>query len=544
MIPLGHVLRILYIGTRYRLDTALADLLAKHWLRWFLPATYLPKPKKSSAVRLREALIKLGPIHVKFGQALSTRRDLLPLEFADELATLQDRVPPFETSIAIALIEAELGASLAETFASFEEKPIASASLAQVHGATLHDSSSVVVKVIRPDVEQSIVRDLKLLKSVSRFLERISHIARRLHLVEVVEDYENTIMAELDLTSEAMNTHQLRMNFAGSPLLYVPRVHMELTTKSVFVMERIEGIPISSNADLEACGTDLKLLAQRGVETFFTQVFTHNFFHADMHPGNIFVDVTDPANPSYIAVDCAIIGSLTGEDQSFIARNIVAFFNKDFGEIARLHVESGWIPDQSDTEAFEQVIAELCEPLFRKPLSEISFGQFLLAMFTTARQFHMEVQPQLVLLQKTLLNIEGLGRQLDPDLDLWATAKPFMEEWMQTKYGALATVEATLDRAPEIALELPLLPDLLATARRRLAILDRTVQHHQARFRQIETRDQQQRKRRVIRWLCGIGLCAVSVTLFVTSIREFELISIATAATITGICGLALLLSR
>ena len=288
MIPLGHVLRIVYIGTRYRLDTSLSDLVGKHWLRWFLPATYLPNPKKSSAVRLREALIKLGPIFVKFGQALSTRRDLLPLEFAEELAQLQDRVPPFDTAIAIEIIESELGNEVSSLFASFEQDPIASASLAQVHGAVLPDGASVVAKVIRPDVEETIARDLQLMKSVSSFLERVSHIARRLRLMEVVAEYERTILGELDLALEAMNTQQLRMNFAGSPLLYAPRVYLELTTTKVLVMERIEGIPISAIDELKQKGTNLKLLARRGVETFFTQVFSHNFFHADMHPGNIF----------------------------------------------------------------------------------------------------------------------------------------------------------------------------------------------------------------------------------------------------------------
>ncbi len=544
MIPLGHLLRILYIGTRYRLDTTLAELLAQHWLKWFLPATYLPKPKKSSAVRLREALIKLGPIHVKFGQALSTRRDLLPIEFADELAKLQDRVPPFDAQEAIALIESELDGDLDSLFATFDTQPLASASLAQVHGATIPDGSRVVVKVIRPDVEDSIVRDIHLLKSVSKLLEGISHIARRLHLVEVIEDYERTIMGELDLELEATNTQQLRMNFAGSPLLYAPRVYIELTTKKVLVMERIEGIPISAVDELKQHGTNLQVLARRGVETFFTQVFTHNFFHADMHPGNIFVDVTNPEEPSYIAVDCAIIGRLTPEDQTFIARNIVAFFNRDFAEIARLHVESGWIPDATNTEAFEKVIARLCEPLFQKPLSEISFGQFLLDLFTAARDFHMEVQPQLVLLQKTLLNIEGLGRQLDPDLDLWATAKPFMEEWMKARYGFLATIEATLERAPEMALELPLLPDLLVTARRKLNRLTSAIRNHQMQLAELEETNKKRSKSKRLRQVCGLILCVYAGVLLAGVLPENVVTTSMVVGTTVGLCGLVLLFSR
>lgn len=544
MIPLGHLLRILYIGTRYRLDTTLAELLAQHWLKWFLPATYLPKPKTTSAVRLREALIKLGPIHVKFGQALSTRRDLLPIEFADELAKLQDRVPPFDAREAIALIESELDGDLSSLFPEFDNEPLASASLAQVHGAMIADGSQVVVKVIRPDVEDSIVRDIQLLKSVSRLLEGISHIARRLHLVEVIEDYERTIMGELDLELEARNTQQLRMNFAGSPLLYAPRVYTELTTKNVLVMERIEGIPISAVDELKKHGTNLELLARRGVETFFTQVFTHNFFHADMHPGNIFVDVTNPQEPSYVAVDCAIIGRLTPEDQTFIARNIVAFFNRDFAEIARLHVESGWIPDDANTEAFESVIAGLCEPLFQKPLSEISFGQFLLDLFTAARDFHMEVQPQLVLLQKTLLNIEGLGRQLDPNLDLWATAKPFMEEWMKSKYGFLATVEATLERAPDIALELPLLPELLVTARRKLNRLDSALRNHQSQLAKVEETKRKRRKFLLLQQICGLLLCLYGGIVIAGLIPENVLTNSIAIGSIVGVCGLVLLFNR
>ena len=402
----------------------------------------------------------------------------------------------------------------------------------------------VVVKVIRPDVEDSIVRDINLLKSVSRFLERVSHIARRLHLVEVIEDYERTILGELDLVLEAENTQQLRMNFAGSPLLYVPRVYRALTTRDVLVMERISGVPISAVDTLKSEKTNLKLLARRGVETFFTQVFTHNFFHADMHPGNIFVDVSNPNEPSYIAVDCAIIGKLTPEDQAFIARNIVAFFNRDFGEIARLHVESGWIPDEADTKAFEEVITKLCEPLFQKPLSEISFGQFLLDLFTTAREFHMEVQPQLVLLQKTLLNIEGLGRQLDPDLDLWATAKPFMEEWMKTKYGFQATIEAALERAPEMLLELPLLPELLVTARRKINRLDQAVRHHQKLLLVMESTELKNKRSTILRRLVGIVLCVVAGILVSGAIQASAGIPIIAATSTIGVCGLVLVLSR
>lgn len=475
MRPLWHGLRILFTVIRFRLDTILLDLIQDHWLRWLLLTRYLPKPKRSSAQRLREALEHLGPIFIKFGQILSTRRDLLPTDYADQLARLQDQVPPFPTDQAIDRIENSLGRPISQLFKSFESEPIASASLAQVHAAALPDGSGVVVKVIRPDVAERIRKDLALIFQAVRLLHAVSQDARRLHLIEVAQDYETTIFNELDLVREAQNTSQLRYNFAESQILYAPRVYNEYTTKDVLVLERIHGVPISATSELVACGTDMKKLAVRGVETFFTQVFVHNFFHADMHPGNIFINVEDPANPSYIAVDCAIMGQLTAEDQDYLARNIVAFFNQDFAEIAQLHAESGWIGVESDVKAFEQVIRELCEPLFLQPLSQISFGSFLLNLFSTARQFNMEVQPQLVLLQKTLLNIEGLGRQLDPDLDLWTTAKPFMERWMKHRYGVEATLKAFADNAPKLVGELPRLPHLLLTANERLNKVERQL---------------------------------------------------------------------
>ncbi|MCY4130691.1 MAG: 2-polyprenylphenol 6-hydroxylase [Gammaproteobacteria bacterium] len=475
MRPLWHGLRILLTVVRFRLDTILIELIGDHWLQWFLLTRYLPNPRKPSALRLREAIEHLGPVFIKFGQILSTRRDLLPVDYADQLAKLQDQVPPFPTEEAITRIEKALNQRVNELFSDFEHEPIASASLAQVHAARLQDGNEVVVKVIRPDVADRIRKDLELIFQAVRFLHRISRDVRRLRLIEVARDYEETIFNELDLTKEAQNTTRLRYNFAESQLLYVPRVYNDFTTTDVLVMERIHGVPISATNELVARGTDLKKLAVRGVETFFTQVFEHNFFHADMHPGNIFIDVEDPADPSYIAVDCAIIGQLTPEDQTYLARNIVAFFNQDFSEIAQLHAESGWIGAESDVQAFEQVIRDLCEPLFLQPLSQISFGHFLLNLFTTARQFNMEVQPQLVLLQKTLLNIEGLGRQLDPDLDLWTTAKPFMEKWMQKRYGVEATLKAFTDNAPKLLGQLPRLPHLLLTAGDRLGSIERQM---------------------------------------------------------------------
>lgn len=521
MRPLWHGLRILLTVIRFRLDTILLELAGDHWLRWFLLSRYVPKPRKSSALRLREAIEHLGPVFIKFGQILSTRRDLLPLDYADQLAKLQDQVPPFPTDEAISRIEKSLNKDLDDLFSDFGREPIASASLAQVHPARLQDGNEVVVKVIRPDVADRIRKDLALIFQAVTFLHAISRDARRLRLIEVVQDYEETIFNELDLTKEAHNTTRLRYNFAESQLLYVPRVFSEFTTTDVLVLERIHGVPISATSELVAREADLKKLAVRGVETFFTQVFEHNFFHADMHPGNIFIDVDDPANPSYIAVDCAIMGQLTPEDQTYLARNIVAFFNQDFQEIAQLHAESGWIGAESDVQAFEQVIRELCEPLFLQPLSQISFGHFLLNLFMTARQFNMEVQPQLVLLQKTLLNIEGLGRQLDPDLDLWTTAKPFMERWMQKRYGVEATLKAFTDNAPKLLSQLPRLPHLLLTAGDRLESIERQmrVQAHAMDKLQSSLDESRMSKWRKL-WITLIGLggiaqfCAVLLNWF------------------------------
>ena len=544
MIPIRPVFRVLYTGLRYRLDTILSDFVADHWLRWFLPATYLPKPKSSSATRLKQALIHLGPIYVKFGQTLSTRRDLLPEEFADELATLQAKVPPFDSKVAVERVEQELGAPIAELFASFEQVPLASASLAQVHTATLRDGAEVVVKVIRPDAEEAIQRDMRMIKGVAKFLERVSGIARRLHMIEVVTDYEASIAAELDLTQEGKNTTRLRTNFANSELLYAPRVYSDITTKNILVLERIRGIPVSDVDTLKAMDADVKLLAKRGVETFFTQVFDHNFFHADMHPGNVFVDVTNPKKPSYIAVDCALFGTLSTEDQTFIARNIVAFFNRDYGEIARLHVESGWVPDESKIGEFEKLLQELLEPFFEKPLSEISFGQFLLNLFTAARQFEMEVRPQLVLLQKTLLQVEGLGRQLDPNLDLWATAKPFMERWMQTKYGPLKTIQATLDHAPEIMLELPFLPELLATARRTITKLNYKASYQHQRINELNRKIQRAKRASFARRFVGVLLLGGTVIAWNITRAPPNSFFTSTLLAVIGICGLIFLLSR
>ena len=518
MSRLTRLSKIGAIALRHRLDdlidrsgVAEEQLPTPLRLLWQIsPTRWLPRPAEPPARRLRLALESLGPVSIKFGQILSTRRDLLPEDYAEELAKLQDRVPPFPGTEARAKIEASLGVPLTDVFASFDEQPLASASVAQVHAATLRTGEDVVVKVIRPGVGDVIREDLHLLHTIARLLERVSIDARRLHLIEIAQDYEYTILNELNLVHEGANTAKLRRNFAESPLLYVPRVYWDHTREDVLVLERIHGIPIANTGQLIAAGTDMKLLAERGVETFFTQVFVDNFFHADMHPGNIFVDASNPKDPRYIAIDCAIIGSLTSDDQNYLARNLLAFFNQDYREVARLHVESGWIPEETKIAEFESVIRQVCEPIFEKPLKEISFGQFLVSLFQTARQFNMEVQPQLVLLQKTLLNIEGLGRQLYPDLDLWHTAKPFMERWMEERMGPAAVLKQFSTYAPELIEQLPRLPELIIGASQGLKRLDRIAREQRVVMTRLAALiENQERRGQGRRWF-GAVLLVVS----------------------------------
>lgn len=455
LLAVRRLLRIQRVVIRYQLDDLLFAQPLPLWLRvlrYALPWRWLPRKALhlSRGARLRLALEELGPIFIKFGQLLSTRRDLLPMDIADELAKLQDQVPPFDQEHSRALIEAQLGAKVGDVFARFDAQPLASASVAQVHGAQLKSGEEVVVKVIRPGLEPVIRQDLAWLFLLAKLAEKASADARRLRPVEVVGDYEKTIYDELDLLREAANASQLRRNFEDSPLLYVPQVYWELCRPKVLVMERIYGVQVTDLATLTDQRTDMKLLAERGVEIFFTQVFRDSFFHADMHPGNIFVSTRTPWNPQYIAIDCGIIGSLTAEDQDYLARNLLAFFKRDYRRVAQLHIDSGWVPADTKVNDFEAAIRTVCEPIFERPLKDISFGQLLLRLFQTARRFNMEVQPQLVLLQKTLLNIEGLGRQLYPDLDLWATAQPFLERWMRDRVSPLHLLRNLQQQAEQV----------------------------------------------------------------------------------------------
>jgi ubiquinone biosynthesis protein len=430
------------------------------YLAFITPSYWLKSKTDTRGVRIRRALEDLGPIYVKFGQALSTRKDLLPDDISDELVKLQDRVPPFANEIARSIIETELGMSISEAFAEFDPSPLASASVAQVHTATLHTGENVIVKVLRPDIETRIISDIGLLYELARFAERFWSDARRLRAVDVVAEFERTTLDELDLVREAANAAKLRRNFENSELIYIPEVHWSLTRKKVMVMERIYGIPVGEIEQLKAGGADFKSLAERGVEIFFTQVFRDNFFHADMHPGNIFVDLPN----KYIAVDFGIVGSLSLSDQRYLAENFLAFFNRDYRKVAEMHVESGWVPSSTRIEEFESAIRSVCEPIFEKPLKDISFGQLLLRLFQTARRFDMHVQPQLVLLQKTLLNIEGLGRQLYPELDLWQTAKPFLEKWFHERLGPKAKINKIIKQFPEFAEQFPEIPSLVYKA--------------------------------------------------------------------------------
>jgi ubiquinone biosynthesis protein len=468
--------KILYIFTRYRLDDLLPTDQFPLPLRialWLAPWRLAPVPKKlSRGERLRLALEALGPIFVKFGQILSTRPDLIPEDIVEELTHLQDNVPPFSGKEATQLIESQLGETVDQLFAKFDSVPMASASIAQVHPATLHDGTDVVVKVVRPGINKTIERDMILLDQMARLVEKYSVEGRRLKPVEVVEDYAHTIHAELNLSIEASNATQLRRNFEGSDLIYVPEVYWEMTRTSVMVSERIYGIPVADIEQLKAQNTDMKVLAERGVEIFFTQVFRDSFFHADMHPGNIFVAHGNPNKPMYIAIDCGIVGTLNEQDQHYLARNLLAFFNQDYYQVAQLHIDSGWVPSNTKVHELESAIRSVCEPIFEKPIAEISFGQVLLQLFSVARRFNMEVQPQLVLLQKTLLNIEGLGRQLYPELDLWNTAKPYMERWIKERFGPKGALRELKRQLPSWIEKGPQIPGLIHSSLSKLSQID------------------------------------------------------------------------
>ena len=465
MIRLRRLAQIARIVGKYRLDLLVEkDSLPLTMRALLAPATLFSNTQLSRGERLRLALEELGPIFIKFGQLLSTRLDLVPADICSELARLQDNVPPFSSKLFKDNVEAALEGSVDELFYSFETDPLASASVAQVHAAVLADGREVVVKAVRPGIERIIRKDIALMYTLARLLAKYSEDGRRLRPLEVVADYEVVILEELNLQSEGANASLLRHNWDGSPLLYVPEIYWPYSNQNVLVMERIYGIPVTNMTELEAAGVDMKLLAERGVEIFFTQVFEHNFFHADMHPGNIFVDARQPKSPSYLAVDCAIMGSLSSDDQFYLARNLLAIFNRDYRQVAELHIRSGWVPKDTPVNEFTGAIRSVCEPIFERPLNEISLGHMLINLFTTARRFNMEVQPSLVLLQKTLLNIEGLGRQMYPQLDLWTTAQPFLNRWLKDRYSPKSLFKQFKRHAPDWLEHLPQIPPMIFQA--------------------------------------------------------------------------------
>ncbi|AQS38198.1 2-octaprenylphenol hydroxylase [Shewanella psychrophila] len=457
--------QVIKITLHYGLDELIPSKMTPWYFKLLRNCLFWIRNQHKNKVggeRLKLAMQELGPVYIKFGQMLSTRRDLLSDEWAEELAMLQDRVPPFDSAIAREMIEAELGATIDTYFEDFDDTPLASASISQVHTATLKSNGkAVVLKVLRPDVEDQVHADIQLMSQTASFLETLLGHGNRLRPAEVIEDYRTTIEGELNLKLEALNAIRLRNNFLDSGSLYIPYMYEELCFTRLIVMERIDGIPVSDMAALKAQGTNLKKLAERGVELFFTQVFRDNFFHADMHPGNIFVSREHPDDPYYIGLDCGIMGTLTDEDKRYLAENFLAFFNRDYRRIAQLYIESGWVSPDTDIGAFEQAVKVVCEPMFNKPLDEISFGHVLLELFRTARRFDMVVQPQLVLLEKTLLYIEGLGRQLYPQLDLWQTAKPFLEDWMSEQVGPKGMAKKIKQEMPYWIDKLPELPELV-----------------------------------------------------------------------------------
>ncbi|MEM7096623.1 MAG: 2-polyprenylphenol 6-hydroxylase [Pseudomonadota bacterium] len=508
--------RVLRMCLRYRLDLLVpADALPSRAGRFLLRSiqTILREPELERGERLRQCLVELGPVYIKLGQLLSTRRDLIPPDIADELSQLQDQVPPIPDFDVNQFVTEQLGRDPVEFFQEIEQEPMASASIAQVHGATLKNGDDVVVKLVRPGIEAQIKSDMTELTAFAHAITNWIPESRRLQLIRVCEDHETVLLEELDMFHEARNQIQLRLNFADSKLLYVPKVHRQFTRASLLVMERVYAPNISELDRFQEAGVDMQVLAHKGVETFFLQVFEHNFFHADMHPGNILVDISDPSDPKYIALDCAIIGTLTEEDQTYLAKNLIAFFARDYKQVVELHLESGWVPAHTNADEFERVIREVCEPIFAKPLEEISFGEFVLTLFQTAGQFEMEIQPQLVLLQKTLLYIEGLGRQLYPQLDLWETAQPFMESWGARHMGPAAAVNQWLQAGPGVWQQLGRLPEQLSTNQHQLNQLKQQLSQQHQSLSRVEGLLTRSRGRTRVKQVAGVGFVALSLYL-------------------------------
>ena len=514
-----NLLRLISINftlARFGLDEV---ILSMHFFRplYLLglinPFNWFRSNELSQAQRLRLCIEDLGPIFIKFGQMMATRRDLFGDEITDELEKLLDRVPPFPLQQARAIVEQQLGEPIEQAFKHFDDQQIASASIAQVYAAELHDGQQVIVKIVRPGIEEQIRKDIEVLMLLARMADRYWSEAKRIKPVQVVREFETTILNELDLMREAANASELRRHFDGSADLYVPFVHWDYCRPKVMVMERISGIPISDIERLKAQNINFESLSRKGVEIFFTQVFRNNYFHADMHPGNIFVSTETPEDPQYIAVDFGIMGSLSTSDQRYLAENFVAFFNRDYRRVAELHVDSGWVDRGTRIDEFEAAIRSVCEPMFQRPLAEISFGQLLLRLFQTARRFNMEIQPQLLLLEKTFLHIEGIGRQLYPELDLWDTAKPFLERWLSEQLGMRALVTGIKKNLPFIAEHLPDLPQLAFKALDRIANDELRVELRSQQIDELK-REIQLGNRRSIRAVIG-GSFVISASIIV-----------------------------
>ena len=498
---------------KYRLDEFIEKNQGTLSIRLLLRSLWFVKRAaggKSRGTRLRKALEELGPIYIKFGQLLSTRKDFIPVDISNDLEKLQDNVPPFEEPDIGVAIEKALGKKPEEIFRSLDSKPFASASVAQVHKAILKNGDKVVVKIVRSGIEKIILEDIQLLKWLAKLLQGRTSIGKRLRPVEIVNDYKSIILNELNLKSEAANTVQLGRNFDSSPQLYVPKVYWDFTSENVMTMEQIDGIPVNDISQLKQNGIDLKKLAETGVDIFFTQVFEHNFFHADMHPGNIFVSKTTEGSPQFIAIDCAIVGTLSKDDQEYLARNLLAIFNRDYKKVADLHVECGWVPKQTNKQAFESTIRTVCEPIFEKPLGDISFGKLLVQLFQTAGRFNMEVQPSLVLLQKTLLNIEGLGRQLYPDLNLWKTALPYLENWNAKRLNPFKILEKFQENIPIWIEKLPEYPELFVESLNQNSLL---TEQNALLLQSLESRDRDLKTKQFRGKVAGLVSILISIIL-------------------------------
>jgi ubiquinone biosynthesis protein len=520
MATVLRMLRIQRVLVKYGLDDVIS---ATHLLRPLRFLFYLTPRKRDQHAprgeRIRLALEELGPIFVKFGQVLSTRRDLLPRDIADELAKLRDDVPPFPAEQVIDILHAAYDKPVDDVFARFDRAPHAAASIAQVHTAQLKSGMEVIVKVLRPGVQQQIEQDLDVLRAIAQLADRYWQYGKRLKPVEVVAEYEETILDELDLMREAANSAQLKRNFEGSEQLYVPDIFWDYCRPEVLVQERIFGTPISDMETLRKTGTNIQLLAENGVEIFFTQVFEHNFFHADMHPGNIFVIHSNPDKPKYAAVDFGIVGSLSPSDQRYLAENFLAFFDRDYHRIAKLHLDSGWVPAGTRIDQLESAVRTVCEPIFNKPLAEISFAQVLLRLFRVAQRFNVEIQPQMILLHKTLFNIEGLGRELYPELDLWKTAHPVMKRWMRDRIGPQAMLRDLRENLPHIREAVRELPGTLHRLAEQAARSNMNISTARAELDRLHVELARQRRQRFWLLLVTISLVVSSLTLIILTLR-------------------------